>query len=98
MESEKLRRRICFEAARLLQNRQESTFTRARWRAARAITRSYIDSNALPTDLEIREALQQLVPSDFAPLTTIVPDGNGAEVPSMTDSISTSLCWNHWTV
>ena len=81
MESEKLRRRICFEAARLLQNRQESTFTQARWRAARAITRSYIASDALPTDMEIREALQQLVPSDFAPVSTIISDDDETELP-----------------
>ena len=67
MEPEKLRRKICFEAARLLHARKESTFKQARWKAARAITRSYIDSECLPTDLEIREALQQFAASEFVP-------------------------------
>lgn len=60
MEPERLRRQICFEAARLLQTRRESDYTRARWRAARTITRSWISNDAVPTDYEIRQALQQL--------------------------------------
>lgn len=61
MEPEKLRRRICFAAAQLLHSRRETSFAAARWRAARAITRSYIPAESAPTDLEIRMALQQLV-------------------------------------
>jgi hypothetical protein len=64
MELERLRREICFEAARLLSNRQETNYTQARWRAARAITRSYVPPEALPTDFEIRQSLQQLVSAD----------------------------------
>ncbi|MEZ6129411.1 MAG: hypothetical protein R3C59_12075 [Planctomycetaceae bacterium] len=61
MDAEKLRRRICFEAAQLLHSRRETSFATARWRASRAITRSYISADSVPTDLEIRMALQQLV-------------------------------------
>jgi predicted HD phosphohydrolase len=61
MDSDKLRRRIAFEAARLLHARRESNFTQAKWRAARSITRSYIRREALPTDMEIRSMLQQLI-------------------------------------
>lgn len=61
MEADKLRRKICYAAAQLLNTRQETRFVAARWRAARAITSSYVDSESLPTDLEIRMALQQLV-------------------------------------
>lgn len=61
MEPEKLRRKICFAAAQLLYSRRENSFAHARWRAARAITRSYIESDSLPTDMEIRAALQALV-------------------------------------
>ena len=60
MDSEKLRRRICFQAAQLLHSRRESNFATAKWRAARSITRSYISNESLPTDLEIRLALQSL--------------------------------------
>lgn len=70
MQKDKLRRRICFAAAQLLSSRQETDFTRARWRAARSITSSYLESDFLPTDLEIRLALQQIV-GNTAPL---VPD------------------------
>lgn len=60
MDREKLRRQICFQAAQLLFSRRENSFTKARWRAVRSITRSYVDAEALPTDMEIRSALQQL--------------------------------------
>lgn len=60
METTEIRRRIGFQAACLLHNRQEATFSAAKWRAARAMTRSYIASECLPTDLEIRIALQEL--------------------------------------
>lgn len=63
MEYEKLRRRICFEAAQLLYSHRETNFTRARWRAARGITGSYLVKECLPTDMEIRSALQQLASS-----------------------------------
>lgn len=64
MEIDRLRREICFEAARLLSTRRESNYSQAKWRAARAITRSYIPPEALPTDFEIRQSLQQLMAAD----------------------------------
>lgn len=64
MELDRLRREICFEAARLLSNRRETNYTHAKWRAARALTRSHIPPEALPTDFEIRQALQGLVSAD----------------------------------
>lgn len=74
MEPEKLRRRICFEAARLLQSRQENSYAHARWRAARTITRSYIQPDSVPTDLEIRMALQQLVTTTLPSTTKATED------------------------
>ena len=64
MEIDRLRREICFGAAQLLSSRRESSYTQAKWRAARALTRSYIPPEALPTDFEIRQTLQQLVAAD----------------------------------
>lgn len=64
MELDRLRREICFEAARLMSTRRETNYTQAKWRAARALTRSYIPPEALPTDFEIRQSLQQLVAAD----------------------------------
>ena len=61
MDNDKLRKKICFAAAQLLNARQETDFTRAKWRAARSITRSYINPESVPTDMEIRTALQHLV-------------------------------------
>lgn len=61
MEPEKLRRRICFAAAQLLHSRRETNFANARWRASRAITNSYIPAESVPTDMEIRMSLQQMV-------------------------------------
>jgi len=74
MDADKLRRNICFQAARLLHSRQESNFTTARWRAARSITRSYLPSDCLPTDMEIRLALQDLV-SSSPPVSRLCDDG-----------------------
>lgn len=64
MELDRLRREICFEAARLMSSRKETNYTQAKWRAARSLTRSYIPPEALPTDFEIRQSLQQLVAAD----------------------------------
>ena len=73
MDSEKLRRRICFDAAQLLHSRRETSFRSAKWRATRAITRGYVASESVPTDMEIRMALQQLV-------STTVPARAGDDV------------------
>lgn len=70
MDHEKLRRKICFEAAQLLHSRRETNFTTARWRAARKITSSYLDTEFLPTDLEIRMALQQIEATSAATVGT----------------------------
>ncbi len=64
MDIERLRREICFGAAQLMSHRRETNYTQAKWRAARALTRSYIPPEALPTDFEIRQTLQQLVSAD----------------------------------
>jgi len=64
MEYERLRKEIAFAAARLMASRQCSNYTQARWSAARAITRSYLPPESLPTDLEIRMALDQQVAAD----------------------------------
>jgi putative nucleotidyltransferase with HDIG domain len=61
MHPEQVRRKIAFEAARLLQSQRETEYHHAKWRAARAITRSYISKDSVPTDYEIRQALQQLM-------------------------------------
>lgn len=61
MDLERLRREICFEAARLISARKETDYTQARWRAARSITRSCIPKEGLPTDFEISQSLTQLV-------------------------------------
>jgi len=63
---DRLRRQIAFEAARLLHSQRETEYHRARWRAARAITRSYISNDSIPTDYEIRQALQQLTEGESA--------------------------------
>ncbi len=63
MENNQLRQQISFDAARLLHGRRVSTYHDARWQAARAITRRYLPSECLPTDVEIRAQLQQLMGS-----------------------------------
>ena len=84
MDPDKLRRKICFQAAQLLHARRESSFTTAKWRAARSITRSYITTESLPTDMEIRMALQDLITST-PPTTAGVPTSSFDE-PAESDS------------
>jgi hypothetical protein len=77
MDLDRLRREICFEAARLLNARKETNYTHAKWRAARALTRSYIPPEALPTDFEIRQSLQHLVAPAQDAMAISDPDESG---------------------
>lgn len=60
MSADKLRQQIVFEAARLLFQRQESEYGRARVRAARLVCRQRLRPSELPTNREIREELERL--------------------------------------
>jgi hypothetical protein len=60
MSEDKLRQQIVFEAARLLFQRQESEYGRARVRAARLVCRQRLRPSELPTNREIRLELERL--------------------------------------
>jgi hypothetical protein len=60
MTSDKLRRRITYEAARMLYTHQESQFYRARLRAARRVCQGWVRPEDLPTNQEIREEIASL--------------------------------------
>ena len=79
METKEIRRRIGFQAACLLHNRQEATFHAAKWRAARAITRSHLPTECLPTDFEIRMALQELASLTVADGAADILFGDGQD-------------------
>jgi hypothetical protein len=72
---DKLRQQITFEAARLMFQRQESEYGRARVRAARLVCRQRLRPSELPTNREIREELQRLTSSYTIP----VPPGESPE-------------------
>ena len=57
MASEKLRRQIVFEAARMMYQRQESEYYRAKMKAARKICRGWVKPSDLPSNREIREEI-----------------------------------------
>lgn len=59
MTTNKTRRQITFEAARLMYNRQESEYYRAKMRAARAICRGWVKPSLLPSNAEIRDEIQR---------------------------------------
>ncbi len=59
MTSEKTRRQITFEAARLMYSRQESEYYRAKMRAARMICRGWVKPSLLPSNTEIRDEIQR---------------------------------------
>jgi len=58
MVSDKLRRQIAHEAARLMYVRQESEFYRAKIKAARRVCGKTVKPHDLPTHREIREEIQ----------------------------------------
>ena len=59
MPNEKLRRQIVFEAARLMYDRQESEYFRAKLKAARKVCRGGVKPSDLPSNREIRDEIQR---------------------------------------
>ncbi|MBN2216089.1 MAG: HD domain-containing protein [Pirellulales bacterium] len=60
MASEKLRRRIAFEAARLMYARDESEYYRAKLKAARRVAGGEVKPRDLPSNREIRDEILAL--------------------------------------
>ncbi|MBM3999034.1 MAG: tRNA adenylyltransferase [Planctomycetes bacterium] len=60
MNRSKLRRRIAWEAARLMYQRQESEYYRAKWKAARRICRGWVKPSDLPSNAEVRDEILAL--------------------------------------
>jgi hypothetical protein len=58
MTSDKLRRRIAYDAARLLYQREESEYFRAKMKAASRLTKQRIKPSDLPSNAEIRDEVQ----------------------------------------
>lgn len=56
----KLRRQIAWEAARLMYQRQESEYYRAKMKAAKRICRGWVKPADLPSNAEIRDEIQRL--------------------------------------
>ena len=56
----KLRRQIAWEAARLMYQRQESEYYRAKMKAARRICQGWVKPSDLPSNAEIRDQVQIL--------------------------------------
>ncbi len=60
MSNSKLRRQIAWEAARLMYERQESEYYRAKMKAARKLCRGWAKPADLPSNTEIRDQVQML--------------------------------------
>ncbi len=58
MKNSKLRRQICFEAARAMYFRHESEYYRAKQKAAARICKGWVKPADLPSNAEIREEIQ----------------------------------------
>lgn len=58
MNPSKLRRQIAWEAARLMYDRQESEYYRAKMKAARRICQGWVKPQDLPSNAEIRDEIQ----------------------------------------
>lgn len=60
MSSEKLRRQVAWEAARLMYTREESEYFRAKLKAARRVASGEIKPHDLPSNAEIRDQVQAM--------------------------------------
>ena len=60
MTRSKLRRQIAWEAARLMYSRQESEYYTAKMKSARRISKGWVKPVDLPTNVEIRDQIEQL--------------------------------------
>ncbi|MEX2141236.1 MAG: HD domain-containing protein [Pirellulales bacterium] len=58
MSNEKLRRQIAFEAARLMYERQESEYYRAKLKAGKRLSGGWVKPHDLPSNAEIRDQIQ----------------------------------------
>ena len=58
--SEKLRREIIFEAARMMYERRETEYYRAKMKAARRICQGWVKPSHLPSNAEIRDEIQRM--------------------------------------
>lgn len=58
MANDKLRRQIAFEAARLMYQRHETEYFRAKVKAARKLCRDWVKPKDLPSNSEIRDQIQ----------------------------------------
>jgi predicted HD phosphohydrolase len=60
MKRSKLRRQIAWEAARLMYDRQESEYYRAKMKAARSVCQGWVKPADLPSNVEIRDQIESL--------------------------------------
>lgn len=60
MKSSKLRRQIAWQAAKLMYEREETEYYRAKMKAARSIQRGWVSPKDLPSNVEIRDEVQKL--------------------------------------
>jgi hypothetical protein len=60
MPNEKLRRQIVYEAARMMYERRETEYYRAKMKAGRRICRGWVKPSDLPSNAEIRDEIQRM--------------------------------------
>ena len=60
MSNSKLRRKIAWQAARLMYDRQESEYYRAKMKAAKICCKGWVKPKDLPSNAEIRDQVQQM--------------------------------------
>src|SRR5580704_2863970 len=80
MSGDKLRQQILFEAARLMFQRQEQEYARAKLRAARTLCRQRLRPSQLPTNREIREELERLA-NGYAGVSLLAVSEADSDVP-----------------
>jgi len=91
MTSDKLRRRILHEAARLMSTRRETEPARAKWRAARSICGGWIRQSDLPQEHEIRAELKRLEIRHEPDVDAA--DVDSSQLPGSRDSVSAHIAF-----
>ncbi len=86
MSSERLRRRVAFEAARLIYRREETQYGRAKMKAARRLTSAPFKPEDLPHNREIRRQLRIFDRAGPEEQTELMSDADdGTDSPGATE-------------
>lgn len=87
MSTNRLRRRVAFEAAKLIYAHQETQYGRAKMKAARQIVAGLIDPSDLPCNREIRGCLRTIAHGSLAEQQQLVSQACAERATAVDDAV-----------